>query len=349
MKFTPESLLQIYMDGSFTEEAQAEFNALVRKDPVFAEKVSRAVAARVGEYPESSLSQVESRLDGKMAELWEKHHPSPFSMLFKRAAGITAIFLGALGFYYLFHNYGRVFHWSATSNVTAPEPQTAYNTTVASVMSPKAPIHRVKKVPASGLKGSNFTQPAVSASEAGNVKSPRSLSSSSLLPPVSGVGSKAVQPIAASAPSRAVNGTGPSGLPPISNSGMAFDQNPAPAGQVNIVPPSIPGQVPAGLPAVEPALPSSRGGSSQTGEGDTLSVSIETQTTQNVLVTVLDSNGKQVRQLYQGQWNAGVHMINWDGKDDLSNPVLPGNYTVVVNSDGKTMSGVVTVQPNNSK
>ena len=64
------------------------------------------------------------------------------------------------------------------------------------------------------------------------------------------------------------------------------------------------------------------------------------------MVTVVDSNGLLVRHLYQGQWNAGVHLVDWDGKDEIGNPVLPGNYTVVVNADRKTLSGTVVIQPN---
>ena len=74
-------------------------------------------------------------------------------------------------------------------------------------------------------------------------------------------------------------------------------------------------------------------------------VSVETQKTQNVVVNVLDSNGLLVRRLYQGSWEAGVHQVDWDGKDETRNPVLPGDYTVIVNADGKAMSGVVTVKP----
>ena len=83
-----------------------------------------------------------------------------------------------------------------------------------------------------------------------------------------------------------------------------------------------------------------------TQEGNALKVSIETQKTESVVVNVLNSQGLLVRRLYQGSWEAGNHQVDWDGKDDLGNPVLPGDYTVTVNAEGKTMSGVVTVQPN---
>ena len=66
MKFSPDSLLQIYLDGSFTEEAQTEFDRLIRKDPVFAERVTQAVAERVGPLPEAALSAIESKLDTRM-------------------------------------------------------------------------------------------------------------------------------------------------------------------------------------------------------------------------------------------------------------------------------------------
>jgi flagellar basal-body rod modification protein FlgD len=84
----------------------------------------------------------------------------------------------------------------------------------------------------------------------------------------------------------------------------------------------------------------------QTQEGNALRVSVETQKTQSVIVNVLDANGLLVRRLYQGSWEPGVHQVDWDGKDEMGNPVLPGDYTVIVNADGKAMSGVVTVKPN---
>lgn len=94
MKFTPESLLQIYLDGSFTEEAQAEFDALMRKDPAFSEKVTQAVAERLGPVPEATLTSIASNLNARRNDLWAQHKPSPFLKSLK-LAGQLALGVGA--------------------------------------------------------------------------------------------------------------------------------------------------------------------------------------------------------------------------------------------------------------
>jgi flagellar basal-body rod modification protein FlgD len=67
--------------------------------------------------------------------------------------------------------------------------------------------------------------------------------------------------------------------------------------------------------------------------------------TGKVIINVLDSNGLLVRSLYQGVWDPGLHLLDWDGKDEAGNQVQPGNYTVAVNADGKTMSGTLSIRP----
>jgi hypothetical protein len=77
--YKPEDLLEVYMNGSFTEDAQAEFDRLVREDPSFAEKVTQAVAQRLGSVPEETVNLVSGRLDARIGEIWEKARPSPFA------------------------------------------------------------------------------------------------------------------------------------------------------------------------------------------------------------------------------------------------------------------------------
>ncbi len=47
----------------------------------------------------------------------------------------------------------------------------------------------------------------------------------------------------------------------------------------------------------------------------------------NVTIDVYDSQGQQVRTLYQGAEDKGEHEVNWDGRDDAGNMVADGTYT----------------------
>jgi hypothetical protein len=106
MKFTPDTLIQIYLDGAFTEEAQAEFDRLMREDPSFSQKVTNAVAERVGPAPEALLSQAEARLDGRVQGLWAAHRPSPFQRLLKKASVLLAVAVGSGLLYFGYKNLG---------------------------------------------------------------------------------------------------------------------------------------------------------------------------------------------------------------------------------------------------
>ena len=45
-----------------------------------------------------------------------------------------------------------------------------------------------------------------------------------------------------------------------------------------------------------------------------------------VMVTIFDSQGNEVRTLYEGQKGIGSHGINWDGQDNNGDTVLDGSY-----------------------
>lgn len=51
-----------------------------------------------------------------------------------------------------------------------------------------------------------------------------------------------------------------------------------------------------------------------------------------VVVTVLDANGKAVRQIELGKQDPGVLTLYWDGKDDGGLPMAEGKYTVKVSA-----------------
>lgn len=121
MKFSPETLLRIYLDGSFTEEAQAEFDALMRKDPAFAERVTQSIAERLGPVPDASVDAIASRLDAKVQDLWVRHKPSPFLRNLKLALkGLAALSLAVAG-YWGFHAWtSRMPAPAASMGVVAP-------------------------------------------------------------------------------------------------------------------------------------------------------------------------------------------------------------------------------------
>jgi flagellar hook assembly protein FlgD len=79
--------------------------------------------------------------------------------------------------------------------------------------------------------------------------------------------------------------------------------------------------------------------------GNSLRVEIDTEKLQPVTVTVFNSKGERVRNLFEGDMAAGVHYVDWDGKDGSQNTVVPGDYTVVLELDGKKMSKILKVLP----
>jgi flagellar basal-body rod modification protein FlgD len=52
----------------------------------------------------------------------------------------------------------------------------------------------------------------------------------------------------------------------------------------------------------------------------------------SVTIGVYDSQGNQVRTLYQGTEDQGEHTVNWDGRDDAGNIVADGTYTFQINA-----------------
>ncbi|MCD4735780.1 MAG: hypothetical protein K8R53_07025 [Bacteroidales bacterium] len=54
----------------------------------------------------------------------------------------------------------------------------------------------------------------------------------------------------------------------------------------------------------------------------------------DVMVTITDADGKTIKTLYEGQQNAGSHLIAWDGTDSAGKAVEDGSYqyTVMANS-----------------
>jgi flagellar hook assembly protein FlgD len=72
-----------------------------------------------------------------------------------------------------------------------------------------------------------------------------------------------------------------------------------------------------------------------------LQIVIDSDKKQKVAITVLDLHGNIVNNIYQGPWMPGHHIITWNGKNALGTLVMPGEYTVVVQANGQTTSGVI--------
>jgi hypothetical protein len=72
-----------------------------------------------------------------------------------------------------------------------------------------------------------------------------------------------------------------------------------------------------------------------------LQIIIDSEKAQKVAITVWDSWGHLVCDIYHGPWIAGHHVITWSGKNDIGNLMPPGKYTVVVQANGQTTSGVI--------
>lgn len=297
MKFTPENLLQIYLNGAFTDEAQAEFDALMRKDPAFVEKVTQALAERLGPVPEDVVNGVSSRLDGKVGDLWKRNKPSPTARVLKFGLG-TAVVLAASGGLFL---GGRL----PVAKIHVPAISETSHSDNSPVSDTKTPNKTKKAQVGNGSAKSTASSPdsGNTSSSAGQKFRPANTkNSASILPPASAANQNSLGSIPNSALS-----TSPSGNPALS------------------------------------AKPPARG---VTAEGNSLRVAIDTDKTENVEVTVYDANGLLIRHLYDGVLPAGEHTVDWDGKDELGNTVLPGDYTVILGRGGKKMSGILKVLPN---
>ena len=72
MNFKPEILLKIYLEGSLTPKAQEEFDRLVRQDPHFAEKVTAALAQKLGPLPDSQVESISSRIESMACSSWTR-------------------------------------------------------------------------------------------------------------------------------------------------------------------------------------------------------------------------------------------------------------------------------------
>ena len=67
-------------------------------------------------------------------------------------------------------------------------------------------------------------------------------------------------------------------------------------------------------------------------------------TDDNILLNILDMNGKVVKQLAFGQYPAGNHMIEWDGTNSAGTPVASGVYIYQLHTSDNVMGQQMVIQ-----
>ena len=72
-----------------------------------------------------------------------------------------------------------------------------------------------------------------------------------------------------------------------------------------------------------------------------LQITVDIDKNQRVVISLLNQKSHLICSIYQGPMMAGHHVISWSGKDNMSNPVLPGKYNIVVQANGQTTSGMI--------
>jgi len=178
MKFTQDDLIKIYLDGAFTEEAQAEFDRLMRKDPLFAGKVTTAVAERVGPAPEDLLAKAEARLDAKVDGLWAAHRPSPHRELLKKVSALLAVAVGSGLLYFGYqHLGGRLLSPLEQAQVLSGKTVPSKTLRLGSVERRAIPVsgisHKTSAEGPAARENASQALPSISMPQAGSVPSGR--------------------------------------------------------------------------------------------------------------------------------------------------------------------------------
>ncbi len=342
MKFTPENLLQIYLDGSFTDEAQTAFDELMKKDPNFAEKVTQAVSERLGNAPGMRVDDIATRLDAKIDGIWEQYKPSPWIAYFRNFRPILLI-ATVVGLLYV------GFRINTTQQSTGSLPMagtavTGTNSTAAGldqgVTGPKmiekevVPSTATKKKVKTGkhsiLKGKrgHLTAKGKTNTKKSGYremgKSARSAAAPSSSPKADHLGAAKPMPIAIPSKGTATN----------NQIQMAYHASPGSVIAGNSNQSLLVFQTPSAVPtkATSSVLQISAD------EGFPVVLSFPMDAVQSAEVKIYNASGNLVRFLFKGDFKAGNNLISWDGKTDNGKLISPGTYTVTVNSGGNLQS-----------
>ncbi len=332
MKYTRETLLQIFMNGSLTEEAQKAFDRLMREDPEFAQTVTNVMAERMDAVSDETVDRISSRLDTKVEAIWVKNRPSKIARFFR--VGIRGA-LALTGFVVLGYLISAI--WPKLLMVFPQIDLGGYNpANVKTVIQTSIPKVKAIKLAPPVIVPTESEYPMTSVSIKPTPE--KNSSKKAFVVPKGDFIEKSVPPKVEPVKASSKNVPDPPKVddvslaaqgvfPESSGSVMALATNVAKAVMTITVIPT----------------PMASGSSYITQVGDSMRLVVETDKDQIVDVTVVGSMGNLVRQLYQGFWNAGSHFVDWNGKDDAGQPVFPGNYTIVVQAGDKKMSGVVTI------
>jgi hypothetical protein len=256
----------------------------MRKDPSFAEKVTQAIAERLGPVPDASVNAIASRLDAKVQDLWVKHQPSPWlHHLNLGLKGLGVLGLAAAGFWG-FHHWAIMNHPAPTASEQGQVATTHSTSQVVEVPKPSS-----AKI---GKKSHSRVEPAARVE----------------------TGSAQEDPQAGKAPQETLEATS-------SKPRLQGDNAP------------------------EAVLSPQTKGNMTSARGDALRVAVHSDKLGFAIITVYDGNGNLVRHLFQGPVEAGDRYVDWDGKDDQGTAVASGSYNVVLDLNGKKMSGVLKILP----
>jgi hypothetical protein len=92
-----EILIQLYLEGTLSGEAQKEFDNLFREDPEFTRQAVEALEGKLGAAPESWVEETATHLDAKVASFWKAHElEKAWSLLRKVQWAFLAVLLGGV-------------------------------------------------------------------------------------------------------------------------------------------------------------------------------------------------------------------------------------------------------------
>lgn len=79
-------------------------------------------------------------------------------------------------------------------------------------------------------------------------------------------------------------------------------------------------------------------------QGTRLGVVVKQAENGFAVVSVRDSAGRELRNLYQGQLGPGEHRFEWDGRLNDGKAAAPGTYSIAVRRGGSTVEKEITIK-----
>jgi hypothetical protein len=359
MNWSKDNLLQLYIEGNVPSEARPEFDRLVKEDPSFCELLVGAIALDIGAVPEITLDQMTARLDDRYDRIrqsvpgggfkipkialpvirlpkialpviriprfslpavrmpkmpWLAKIGPAFKLRVPQLPPISpekAIFAGGLLLFMLLSLIPLTNPFQ--ERVQPLEERVIRNFTRIVPVTAKRAVHRaapmVRRVEKAPLAAKPSLPPPLMEMQAAKPAAPKTAQALVDMAFKSAPGGEAHPWVETTAPRAG-----------------------APAGQ-ELLP-----LLPLPSEAEEPQP------SSMTASGDTLRLAIPLDSAQDVNVSVADSSGRIVRNLYSGRWSAGSHTIDWDIKDNRGRMLKAGEYNILVETANQTHTQKVTIK-----